>query len=109
MKTRPLGHFEPGRHDVAEHGDLVVDRAIALYPQHTELVELGDRLGVEVFSYVGFQQLWWCYRELGDRDQMDRWYAETAPADARPRRRAALVPPLPLALLDGDLTTRGTG
>ena len=33
-----------------------------------ELVELGDRLGVEVFSYVGCQQLWWCYRELGDRD-----------------------------------------
>ena len=43
-----------------------------------ELVELGDRIGVEVFSYVGRQQLWWCYRELGDREQMDRWYAEAA-------------------------------
>jgi DNA-binding NarL/FixJ family response regulator len=38
-----------------------------------ELIELGDRTGLEVFACVGRQQLTWCYRELGDLDEMNRW------------------------------------
>ena len=68
----------------------------------TELVQLGDRLGVDVFSFAGRQQLWWCYRELGDREQMDRWYAEATERMHTPD--AELLSQLPaLALMDGDL------
>ncbi len=81
-------------------GPLELDERLAC---GNELVELGDRLGVEVFSYVGCQQLWWCYRELGDREQMDRWYAEAASRMRLPDLEQHSYPPS-VALLDGDLT-----
>ena len=68
----------------------------------SELVELGDRLNVEVFSSVGRQQLWWCYRELGEREQADRWYAEAAERMPLPDLEQLSYPPS-VALLDGDL------
>ena len=68
----------------------------------TELVELGDRIGVELFSYIGCQQLWWCYRELGDRDQMDDWYAEATRRIRLPDVEQMSYAPS-VALLDGDL------
>ena len=67
-----------------------------------ELIELGDRTGLEVFACVGRQQLWWCYRELGDRDEMDRWYEAAAERvhgpDIEQLSHAAAV-----ALMEGDL------
>ena len=68
----------------------------------SELVELGDRLNVEVFSSVGRQQLWWCYRELGEREQADHWYAEAAERMPLPDLEQLSYPPS-VALLDGDL------
>ena len=67
-----------------------------------ELIELGDRTGLEVFSCVGRQQLWWCYRELGDLDEMNRWYEAAEERvhgpDIEQISHAAAV-----ALMDGDL------
>ena len=68
----------------------------------SELVELGDRLNVEVFSSVGRQQLWWCYRELGEREQADHWYGEAAERMPLPDLEQLSYPPS-VALLDGDL------
>jgi ATP/maltotriose-dependent transcriptional regulator MalT len=66
-----------------------------------ELIELGDRTGLGVFSLVGRQQLWWCYRELGDRDEMNRWFEAAAEwlhgPDVEQLSQAAAV-----ALIDGD-------
>ena len=85
-------------------GPLELDERLAC---GNELVELGDRIGVEVFSYVGRQQLWWCYRELGDREQMDRWYAEAADRMRLPDLEQLSYAPS-VALLDGDLDSCGT-
>jgi DNA-binding CsgD family transcriptional regulator len=67
-----------------------------------ELIELGDRTGLGVLSCVGRQQLWWCYRELGDRDEMNRWYEAAEEwvhgPDVEQLSQAATV-----ALIDGDL------
>jgi hypothetical protein len=56
-------------------GPLDIEMRIAC---GTELIEIGDQTGLEVFTCVGRQQLWWCHRELGDRDEMDRWYESAA-------------------------------
>ena len=67
-----------------------------------ELIELGDRSGLGVLSCVGRQQLWWCDRELGDRDEMNRWYEAAEEwvhgPDIEQISQAATV-----ALIDGDL------
>ena len=67
-----------------------------------ELIELGDLTGLEVFACVGRQQLWWCYRELGNRDEMERWFEAAAERargpDIEQASQAAAV-----ALIDGDL------
>ena len=67
-----------------------------------ELIKLGDLTGLEVFACVGRQQLWWCYRELGNRDAMERWFEAAAERTRRPdieqASQAAAV-----ALIDGDL------
>jgi len=74
-----------------------------------ELVELGDRVGEEVLSYVGCQQLAWCHRELGDVDAMARWLADaarrmTAPtSSSSPSTRARCSWP---ALAGADAITR---
>ena len=67
-----------------------------------ELIELGERTGMEVLTSVGLQQLWWCHRQMGDREEMDAW---TAAAAARVRgpdceQRSHEVS---VAMLDGDL------
>jgi DNA-binding NarL/FixJ family response regulator len=67
-----------------------------------ELIELGDRTGHEVFGSVGRQQLWWCYRELGERPEMDRWY-DSAAQRIRGQDIEQLSQLPALALLDGDL------
>ena len=56
-----------------------------------ELIELGERTGMEVFGLVGCQQLWWCHRELGDRDESERWFVEAELRAPRPRPGAALA------------------
>jgi DNA-binding NarL/FixJ family response regulator len=67
-----------------------------------ELIELGDRTGLELFACVGRQQLWWCHRELGNRDEMDHWYQAAAEhvhgPDLEQLSHAAAV-----ALMEGDL------
>ena len=67
-----------------------------------ELAELGDRIGSEVFSYVGRQQLCWCYRESGDREQTARWDAAAAERMRVPDMEQLSQPPTD-AILDGDL------
>ena len=67
-----------------------------------ELIELGERTGLEVFACVGRQHLWWCHRELGDRDEMDRWYRSAAEHVRGPDLEQASNPPA-VALMDGDL------
>ena len=56
-------------------GPLDVDRKLAC---GRELIELGERTGQEIFTVVGYQQLWWCHRELGDRAAMAQWDAAAA-------------------------------
>jgi hypothetical protein len=67
-----------------------------------ELAELGDRIGSELFSYVGRQQLCWCYQELGDREQTARWFAAAAARMRVPDIEQLSQPPTE-AILDGDL------
>lgn len=67
-----------------------------------ELIELGDQTGVQIFAVVGRQQLCWCHRELGNRDEMDYWDHEAARRvrgpDIEQLGHAAAV-----ALIEGDL------
>ena len=67
-----------------------------------ELIELGDTTGLEVFACVGRQQMAYCYRELGDRDEMDRWCA-AARARVHGPDTEQLSYAASIALLDGDL------
>ena len=80
-------------------GPLEMDERLAC---GHELIDLGDRTGHEVFGSVGRQQLWWCYRELGDRPEMDRWY-ESAAQRIRGQDIEQLSQLPALAVLDGDL------
>ena len=67
-----------------------------------ELVALGDVTGLEVFAGVGRQQLWWCAREMGDIEAMDRWYDE-ATEHVKGRDVEQLSHEAAVALLHGDL------
>ena len=67
-----------------------------------ELIELGDRTGLGLLSAVGRQQLWWCHRELGHRDEMDRWTAAAADRIRWPDCEQSSQD-VAVALLDGDL------
>ncbi|HSB88042.1 MAG TPA: LuxR C-terminal-related transcriptional regulator, partial [Ilumatobacteraceae bacterium] len=64
--------------------------------------ELGDRTGLELFACVGRQQLWWCYRELGDRRQMERWFDEAAERVRGPDLEQ-LSQTATVAVMDGNL------
>jgi DNA-binding NarL/FixJ family response regulator len=80
-------------------GPLDIEQRIAC---GTELIEIGDQTGLDVFGCVGRQQLWWCHRELGDRDEMDRWYESSARLVRGPDLEQLSHPPA-VALMDGDL------
>jgi ATP/maltotriose-dependent transcriptional regulator MalT len=67
-----------------------------------ELIALGDVTGLEVFACAGRQQLWWCAREMGDVDEMDRWY-ESAREHVKGRDVEQLSHEAIVALLRGDL------
>jgi DNA-binding NarL/FixJ family response regulator len=67
-----------------------------------ELIEIGDRTGLEVFACVGRQQLFWCHRELGDLEEMDRWYRAAAEHVRGPDLDQLSQAPA-VALMDGDL------
>ena len=67
-----------------------------------ELIELGDTTGLEVFACVGRQQMAYSYRELGDRDEMDRWCA-AARARVHGPDTEQLSYDASIALLDGDI------
>ena len=67
-----------------------------------ELVALGDVTGLEVFAYAGRQTLWWCAREMGDIDEVDRWY-ESARQHVKGRDVEQLSHEATVALLRGDL------
>jgi DNA-binding CsgD family transcriptional regulator len=80
-------------------GPLDLEKRIAC---GTELIAIGDQTGLEVFACVGRQQLWWCHRELGDRDEMDRWYESAGQLVRGPDVEQLSHPPA-VALMDGDL------
>ena len=80
-------------------GPLDIEQRIAC---GTELIGIGDQTGLEVFACVGRQQLWWCHRELGDRDEMDRWYQSAGQLVRGPDVEQLSHPPA-VALMDGDL------
>jgi DNA-binding CsgD family transcriptional regulator len=67
-----------------------------------ELIALGDQTGMEVFACVGRQQMWWCHRELGNRDEMDRWYESAAERIVGPDFEQ-IAHAASVALMDGDL------
>ncbi len=80
-------------------GPLEIEQRVAC---GRELIDLGEQTGLEQFACVGRQQLWWCSREMGDRDEMDRWFEaaerHVRGPDVEQMSQAAIV-----ALLDGDI------
>ena len=80
-------------------GPLDLDQRLAC---GRELIELGERTGQEIFIGVGCQQLWWCYRELGDRAATEHWHAAAAQRVRWPDLEQ-LSQVACFAMLDGDL------